>query len=131
MRERDTLYFSPHYQFFAIDFNDPKKLVDVFADRVYGFYLNPAKLLSENSDGFACGLLCIATIDFLSRITYPTEKVGDRMERWLRSNIKEFNTGDCARRFYEDFRNGLVHEGRIKPFGEFSFAANANDNITR
>jgi hypothetical protein len=92
---------------------------------VYGFYLNPAKLLSQNDDdfGFACGLLCIATIDFLSRIAYPNEKVGDRIEQWLRNNIKEFEMDDCARRFYEDFRCGLVHEGRIKPFGEFSFKA--------
>ena len=96
----------------------------MFADRVYGFYINPAKLLSQNNDGFgfACGLLCIATIDFLSRIAYPNEqKVGDRIEKWLRNNIREFNDDDCAMRFYEDFRCGLVHEGRIKPFGEFSF----------
>ena len=122
MRQRDTLYFSPKYQFFAIDFNDPKKLIDMFSDRVYGFYINPARLLCKNGDGFASGLLCIVTIDFLSRIANPeSEEVGKRIERWLRSNINEFNTADCARRFYKDFRCGLVHEGRIKPFGEFSF----------
>ncbi len=79
MRERDALYFSPNYKFFDVKFNNPKELVNMFADRVYGFYINPAKLLCKNGHGFATGLLCVATIDFLSRITYPDYKVGDRI----------------------------------------------------
>jgi len=71
--------------------------------------------------------LCVTTIDFLARITIRADNVGERIERWLRKCITEFNQMDSnnrsrtrARRFYEEFRNGLVHEGRIKNCGQFS-----------
>lgn len=71
MREEDKLHFSPKYIFADIDFDNKEKLIDAFNDRVYGFYLNPAKLLDNNRLGFACGLMCAATIDFLARLIYP------------------------------------------------------------
>jgi len=71
--------------------------------------------------------LCATTIDFLARITIRADNVGERIERWLRKYITKFNqkvpdnrSRTLARRFYEEFRNGLVHEGRIKNCGQFS-----------
>lgn len=120
LREEEKLHFSPQYIFADIDFNTKDKLLDAFKDRVYGFYLDPAKLLDKKEFGFGCGLLCAATIDFLARMTFPKDNSRERIEKWLKENISEFK-GDLATRFYEDFRCGLVHEGRIKNPGEFSY----------
>jgi hypothetical protein len=47
-------------------------------------------------------------------------KVGDWIKRFAREELQSFSTGGLATRFYEDFRNGLVHEARIKNGGQFS-----------
>jgi len=65
-------------------------------------------------------LLCVATIDFLSRLMIGGNKVKDRFTTWLKKNISEFND-HLANKFYKDFRCGLVHEGRIKNCGQFSY----------
>ncbi len=135
MREADGLHFSPKYTFFnlhtALSKNNRELLVKMLRDRVYGFYLRPAKLLSQKGKGFSNGLLCAAAIDFLARMQYPeyeklfpNDFVKRRIVDWLKTNIQEFNKDIFCIRFYYDFRCGLVHEGRIKPFGEFSFQQN-------
>ena len=104
-------------------------MIDAFKDRVRGFYLEPAGKLNDAKNGFAAGVLCITTIDFLARIeTGLLNGVGERFEKWLKDNIKEFDIQDpdrpsqtLAHRFYDEFRNGLVHEGRIKNAGQFSY----------
>lgn len=134
------LHFSPEYTFKdfkkALDTADKDSLIKAFKDRICGFYIQPAKelnCLDKDKYAFAVGVLCVSTIDCLACITcrprIPCEprKVGERFERWLRKNIIEFdkpNPADSkktlAYRFYYEFRNGLVHEGRIKNKGEFS-----------
>ncbi len=121
LREKEKLHFSPSCIFGELDLEDKERLIHCYRDRVYGYYLNPAKLLDEERFGFGCGLMCTAMIDSLARIVYPREKVGRRIVKWLKRNIKDFRTGDFAYRFYKDFRCGLVHEGRIKNPGEFSY----------
>ena len=127
MRIGDILYFSPNYKFSVLNWDDKKILIDAFKDRVKGFYIKPAEKLNGDKNGFAAGVLCATTIDFLARITIEADNVGERIERWLRKYITEFNqkvpdnrSRTLARRFYEEFRNGLVHEGRIKNCGQFS-----------
>ncbi len=127
MRVGDIVYFSPKYKFSILNWDDKKILIDTFKDRVKGFYIEPAKKLNDNENGFAAGALCVTTIDFLARITIGLDNPGERIERWLRKCITEFNQSDpydrsrtLARRFYKEFRNGLVHEGRIKNCGQFS-----------
>jgi len=135
MRAENKLHFSPSCIFDELRFEDKGKLIACFRDRVYGFYLDPASLLNEKKFGFASGLLCVAIIDSLARIEYPMKAVGNRIQKWLKNNIKEFDQRDFARRFYEDFRCGLVHEGRIKNPGEFSYESDkiisSEDEITR
>lgn len=105
------------------------KLIDAFRDRVYGYYLEPAKSLNSVPHGFGCGLLCAATIDLLARPEYAKydesrkEDVvkGKDYIKWLKGNIKDFAKEDYAERFYKYFRCGLVHEGRIKELGQFSY----------
>lgn len=74
MRIEDTIYFSPSFKFKDIDWENKDQLIEAFSDRVCGFYLNPAEKLNSNKDGFATGLLCIATVDFLARIAMEKEK---------------------------------------------------------
>jgi len=124
----DILYFSPKYRFIELDLDDENNLISAFQDRVEGFYLKPARELKQKEHAFARGVLCVTAIDFLARIEQGTDKVRQRFEKWFQSNAKEF-TGDdpdnpsqlLSRRFYDEFRNGLVHEGRIKNGGQFSY----------
>jgi len=127
MKIGDKLYFSPKYKFTQLDWDNKKELIEAFKDRVKGFYLNPAKKLNEAKYSFAAGILCITAIDFLARIETGLDRIGKRFEKWLKDNIEEFDKQDpdcqsrtLAYRFYDEFRNGLVHEGRIKNAGQFS-----------
>ena len=116
MRVADVLYFSPRFKYSDLDLDDTKKLVEALRDRLMGFYLSPASRLLEAGDAFAAGLLCCTAIDFVALCS------GDEHpEMWLRKNIPEFDGDeDLAGKFWKRFRNGLVHEGRIKAFGQFS-----------
>ena len=127
MRVNNILLFSPVYKFSDLNWDDKKILIDAFKDRVKGFYIEPAEKLNDDKNAFAAGVLCITTIDFLARITIRANTVGKRIEQWLGKWITEFSQKDpdnqnitLGKRFYEEFRNGLVHEGRIKNCGQFS-----------
>lgn len=128
MRIEGKLFFSPKFRFIDLKWNDKKNIIEAFEDRVTGYYLKPAKILEENELAFASGVLCVSAIDFISRIETGIGKVRKRFEPWVTNNIQEFcsqnpdNTSQTlALRFYEEFRNGLIHEGRIKNAGQFSY----------
>ena len=48
-------------------------------------------------------------------------KVGADFRRFACRELRSFVSGDLTQRLYDDFRNGLSHEARIKNGGEFSF----------
>lgn len=131
MRISDMLYFSPKYKFLDLKWDNKKTLTDAFKDRVEGFYIEPTKKLNLDKNVFAVGIMCVSTIDFLARIKTGLDLVNEKIfEDWLSLNIKEFNRSDpdtptssrtLACRFYKEFRCGLVHEGRIKNAGQFSY----------
>jgi len=121
MRIGNILYFSPKYRFDQINWNDKEELIEAFKDRVEGFYLNPARALNEHKYPFGSGVLCVITIDFLARIENNSESVEKRIKKWLTENISEYFDETLAQRFYKEFRNGLIHEGRIKNCGQFSY----------
>jgi hypothetical protein len=119
----NELYFSKNLRFSEVNWNDKKSVTDAFKNRVETFYLEPAKKLIETGDpfyAFAVGVLCVSTIDFLACVSINPRAVGERFKQWVRDNISEFDK-TLADRFYLEFRNGLVHEGRIKNCGQFSF----------
>ena len=131
LKTGDIVFFSPKYNYSNIDWNDKQIVIDAFKDRIYGFYLNAAYESNKSKQGFAVGLICVATIDFLAKIQFPQERVGNRIEKWLCKYISEFNKPNLenkkktlGKRFYEEFRNGLVHEGKIKNGGQFSYDFN-------
>jgi len=124
MRKGDELYFSPEYKFTDLNLDDKENLLIMFNDRVYGFYLNPAKELCEKKHAFAAGVICSSTIDFLAKIKYsnPTSRTNSKANfiTWLTENIPSFSKQN-AEKFYGNFRSGLIHGGKIDECGQFSF----------
>jgi hypothetical protein len=127
MRIGDVLFFAPNHRFADLNFGDSTSLIEAFKARVEGFYIGPARKLVDADDAFAAGVICVALIDFIARYSSGKQEVGARFTSWLEDNIAEFKEKDpldpsrsLGRRFYDDFRNGLVHEGRIKNLGQFS-----------
>lgn len=129
MKIRDIVYISPNYKFLNVNWNNKNKLIEIFKDRIEGFYFAPAKSLEKGKFAFALGVLCVTTMDSLARIEFGSIEVKKRFESWLKLHIKEFRKPDpdnykqnLAIRFYNEFRNGLVHEGHIKNCGQFNFS---------
>jgi len=118
MRIGDVLYFSPNHRFRDLNFNDPETVAVAFADRVNGFYFQAAEQLIKARHAFAAGLIACAAIDFVAN-TCSEEKV----EAFL-GNFLGLDTA-AAENVWVLFRHGLVHEGRVKPFGQFSFETDA------
>lgn len=135
------LYFSPNHTFEKIKRflkqNNREGLIEAFKDRVYGFYLGPARELNEIAKkaledrdkkfgfSFSVGLICVATIDFIALFSTRVEDSKFRFVIWLIDNIDEFKDNPkLAVDFYNWYRNGLVHEGRIKEAGQFSYECN-------
>ena len=145
MRVDNTVYFAPGIEYKQMDWSDPEALISPFRMRVWGFYLKPARYFVDlwnrlsrrlNADksklsglAFGCGVISSTAIDFLAGIEYfPSKDVGDRYKKWLNNRLSLFYIPDpqnqnhlVSARFYYEFRNGLVHEGRIKNAGQFSF----------
>lgn len=139
MKVENKIYFAPGIEFKTVDWDDYHALVEHFIARVYAYYITPAKKMSEWLENaghdpsvllgiaFGSGVICCTTIDFLARIELNTNAVGIRYTQWLKKYIPEMNNSDpdndqqtIAERFYGEFRNGLIHEGRVKNAGQFS-----------
>lgn len=118
MRIDDVLYFAPDVRFDEVDYAS-ETLPMVFAARVRGFYLEPASRALDNGDAFAAGVLLVACIDALARFDVGGP-VGQRFEQFARKRLDSFKNGSGASVLYLDFRNGLVHESRIKRGAQFS-----------
>ena len=104
-------YFSPSYNVYIMRkevLPNPKLLCKAFRERVYEYYIKPAKSISA----FAQGVLCSTLIDFLAKILYPNKGVGARIREFLVKNISF--SKENAKSFYYYVRNGLIHEGRVK-----------------
>ncbi|MCW3131267.1 MAG: hypothetical protein N2V73_00875 [Candidatus Methanospirare jalkutatii] len=131
------LYYSPSCKFEylkkLIDNKEGPELLKCFEERVKELYLEPAYVLikeandkkSDNSSMglvFSAGLICVSAIDFLGRFYFgcPKDEVECRFVGWLLKYMSPPFNALLAKKFYKDFRNGLVHECRIKNGGEFS-----------
>ncbi|MBN1372592.1 MAG: hypothetical protein JW987_11695 [Anaerolineaceae bacterium] len=142
MKIENKIYFAPGIEFKAVDWYDPPGLLNGFVSRVYAYYIDPARNmakwlpLAENNPSivlgiaFGCGVISCTTIDFLARVELQKDAVRERYIEWLVNWICGMKVPDpdatqrtTAERFYDEFRNGLVHEGRVKEAGQFSLDA--------
>ena len=139
MNIENKVYFAPGIEFKAVDWNDWLGLIEGFKRRVHAYYIAPAYnmrlWLPQAKDdpaillgvAFGCGVICCTTIDFLARVESQIDYVRKRYVDWLIFRIPGMDMIDpdnpgqkIADRFYDEFRNGLIHEGRIKKAGQFS-----------
>ena len=118
MKIGDIVYFAPSVKFSGLDLSG-KELPEQFDSRIRGFYLEPAEEMADSSHALASGLLVVSCVDALARLR-STATVGHRFCTWIRDELPSFHDAHIARRFYDEFRNGLVHEARIKNGGQFS-----------
>jgi hypothetical protein len=123
MKIGDHLYFAPNIKFSSLD-RSGEHLPLQYKDRIRGFYLEPAIRSADAEDAFASGLILVSAIDAISWIKYAPRsakrKVGDEFKQFVSVELASFADSQIAERFYQDFRNGLVHECRIKNGGQFS-----------
>lgn len=123
MRLEDALFFSPKFKFEDLDLENTEQLIEAFEDRVLRFYFKPADKLHEDFDSFAIGTLTLAAIDFIGYFLYRTSN-SDRIKKFC-GELKTIKgrpvdeVDEITKRINEDYRNGLIHEGRIKRFGQF------------
>ncbi len=141
----DELLYTPSHTFEdlgrAIESGNREEVIKTFEERVEELYLKPAKLLLEHAEYcendigfvFSAGLICVSVIDFLGRFYMGCreERVGSRFINWLLSYMCPPFNGYLAEEFYQDFRNGLVHECRIKNGGEFSLNIDKSIDVVR
>ena len=120
MKVNDILYFAPGIKFGAVDIDGPK-LPEQFKQRMAGFYIVPSEECAERGHAFASGVLSVTAIDAMARLLFPdVYEVGVRFRDFAAKKLKSFSDPCIAKRFYEEFRNGLVHESSLKNGAQFS-----------
>jgi len=122
MNIKDILYFAPGIRFDEVHLNGPELPLQ-FRRRVAGFYVEPSEECVRRGYAFAAGVLLVSCIDALARLRFPKisdRQNGGRFKRFAQNELQSFSHPDLAKRFYDDFRNGLVHEGMLKNGAQFS-----------
>lgn len=122
MRVDDILFFAPEIPFFSVNPNSPE-LISQFCARIQSYYLSPALELAERDEAFPAGVLLVAAVDALARYDPRCTNSETRYTDCLVRELPSFADFRSAKRFYDDFRCGLVHEARIKNGCEFSAAS--------
>lgn len=124
MRIQDVVHFSPNVKVTDIDLDDPESIIVAFDDRIRHYYFEPARILTKNANpnlAFASGTITITAIEAITNMFWAGG-VGQRFRTFV-SRFPDLHDGTrsvFSTKFYDDFRNGLVHEGRIKKSGQFS-----------
>ncbi|TXN35714.1 hypothetical protein FVB32_14165 [Flagellimonas hymeniacidonis] len=123
MRVEDIIFFSPNFKTAYLNLDDDNELISAFVDRIEGFYFKPAEKLNEEFESFAKGLIVLTAIDFIGEFLIRTNN-SDRIKRFCLglNSIKKEDEKEAKKLvdiLNNDYRNGLVHEGRIKNLGQF------------
>jgi len=126
MKVGDFIYFAPEIRYADLDLSGIT-LPDQFRARIEGFFLMPAQLCIEQGHAFAAGLLCVAAIDAISRLHFGPNRLHRLVRKdfcsFARLLLPSFADKGRAHVLYENFRNGLVHEARLKNGCQFSLDA--------
>jgi len=118
MRFGDIVWFSRDYDYSDLSWlDDEERCLNAFEDRTKWIFLEPAEEICEKHP-FATGILCVCAIDYLVRLPKKEETHASDYRNWLKDNILELGGSEFD--FYDIFRCGLVHEGRVKKGFQFS-----------
>ncbi len=127
MRINNIIYFSPDLKLAALDLNNKTQILKHFPERIAGYYLEPIDELVQRKMAFAAGAIEFLLIDAFSRYASPENRVGIRIKDWCTNNL-QINTKNASG-FYKFFMCGILHEGHIKQFGQFSFDPEFNKPV--
>ena len=120
MRIDDLVYFAPDVRFDQVDLGGPDLPV-LLGTRIVGFYLEPARGCIGRGEGFAAGVLLVSCIDALARFRFGRDMgIGDRIRKFAQEELKSFASNRLSAALYDQVRNGLVHEARLKAGAQFS-----------
>jgi len=130
----NVTYFAPGVPFEALDLSG-KQLPDQLLARMEGYYLGPAERCIKVRDAFAAGVLLVTCIDAISRFDFgpnrAERKVGKDFSTFVRIRLPSFRDQNMATLLYKKYRNGLVHEARLKEGCQFSFGLKSTLDISR
>jgi hypothetical protein len=123
MRIDDVIYFAPEIKVVDFDITNKNQVLEGFKSRINSYYLKPAAKLNELEEAFASGVILMTAID---AITYYSIGGNNRIKDFMAQChlIAHFNEQErkaIVKGFDDYFRNGLVHEGRIKNGCQFSY----------
>jgi hypothetical protein len=125
MRIQDTLYYAPDITITSLLVYRPNEIIDAFESRITNYYLKPADILNRNRMAFGAGDLIFDAIDAIARYELDNSMVGERFKKWI-SRLPDFKelVLEELERVYDEFRNGVTHEARIKNGGQFTYDIN-------
>lgn len=119
---QDMLYYATNITFNALLSYKPAEIIDAFESRITDYYLGPAGMLNKNGMAFGAGDLIFDAIDAIARYELHGGSVGKHFKEWI-NKLPDFKKLTWAEleRVYDEFRNGVTHEARIKNGGQFTY----------
>jgi hypothetical protein len=131
MSTRDgELYFAPGVLWSDVQLKNDGKFRQQLMQRFEGFYFKPARALLNQSapDDFAAGLLILCAFDAIARLwTGKPGEVAARFketfEKFAPEALQVILDPRWSVAVYDSYRNGLVHELRIKKNALFDVKA--------
>jgi len=123
MKVGDQIFFAPGIRFRDLDL-DGTQLPEQYGARIEGYYLTPAQRAAEAGDALASGLITLTAVDAMSRMYFGPNRADKRLvhsdfQSFAQQRLASFAEPETAKILYEKFRNGLVHEARLKDGCQF------------
>ena len=123
------LYFAPDVLWSDVQIGNGRAFRNQLCLRFRGLYFEPARYLIEKvePDHFAAGLLVLSALDAIARLwvddpTIVAVRFKTTFDKFAPSVLGEFQK-QWATVVYDNFRNGLVHEARVKLGARFDLNA--------
>lgn len=123
MRIDDIIYFAPEIKVIDLDITNKGQLIDAFKSRIISYYLDPAAKLNDQKFAFASGVILMTAIEAIANYSIGgNNRIRDFMTECIfLSSYDDTTRKNIAKHINENFRNGLIHEGRIKNGCQFSY----------
>lgn len=123
MKKDGRKLFSPEIAMSELKDADDEKVIRAFEDRIRGWYLDPLVSMLEkpNWDFISLAIECML-LDALSGYYFGLKEDSNRgtFQDFAEEIIPEVGKESIAGFFYDTFRNGILHETRVKKSGFIS-----------